>query len=60
MRGLPGTFTDSLSTSAARYALVNAQEHGVSHITAEKALTKLRDDGLIHFVIGKGYYVNGT
>ena len=47
----------------ARLAYVSAppakmlsQEHGVSHITAEKALTKLRD-GLIHSVIGKGYYV---
>jgi DNA-binding transcriptional regulator YhcF (GntR family) len=37
-----------------------SQEHGVSHITAEKALTKLRDEGLINSVIGKGYYVTGT
>jgi hypothetical protein len=28
--------------------------------SAEKALTKLRHDGLIHSVIGKGYYVSGT
>jgi DNA-binding GntR family transcriptional regulator len=33
------------------------QEHGVSHITAEKALAVLKDEGIIHSVIGKGYYV---
>jgi DNA-binding GntR family transcriptional regulator len=37
-----------------------SQEHGVSHITAERALTTLRDEGLIIPVIGKGYYVAGT
>ena len=37
-----------------------SQEHGVSHITAERTLTKLRDEGVIHSVIGKGYYVSGT
>jgi DNA-binding IscR family transcriptional regulator len=37
-----------------------SQEHGISHITAEKALTKLRDEGVIHSVIGKGYYASGT
>jgi DNA-binding GntR family transcriptional regulator len=37
-----------------------SQEHGVSHITAERALTTLRDEGLITAVIGKGYYVAGT
>jgi DNA-binding transcriptional regulator YhcF (GntR family) len=36
------------------------QEHGVLHVTAEKALTKLRDEGVIDSVIGKGYYVSGT
>lgn len=34
-----------------------SQEHGVSHITAEKALVLLKDEGVIHSVIGKGYYV---
>jgi DNA-binding GntR family transcriptional regulator len=29
-------------------------------LKTEKALAKLRDDGLIHSVIGKGYYVSGT
>ena len=37
-----------------------SQEHGVSHITSERALTKLKDEGLIVPVIGKGYYVAGT
>jgi DNA-binding GntR family transcriptional regulator len=37
-----------------------SQEHGISHITAERALTALRDEGLITAVIGKGYYVAGT
>jgi DNA-binding transcriptional regulator YhcF (GntR family) len=35
-------------------------KHGVSHITAERALTRLKDAGLITPVIGKGYYVAGT
>ena len=34
-----------------------SQEHEVSHITAEKALTLLKDEGIIHSVIGKGYFV---
>jgi DNA-binding GntR family transcriptional regulator len=34
-----------------------SQEHGISHITAEKALRLLKDEGIIHSVIGKGYYV---
>ena len=34
-----------------------SQEHGISHITAEKALAVLRDEGIIRSVIGKGYYV---
>jgi GntR family transcriptional regulator len=37
-----------------------SQEHGVSHITAERALKTLKDEGLITPVIGKGYYVAGT
>jgi len=37
-----------------------SQEYGVSHITAERALTTLKDEGLIAPVIGKGYYVAGT
>jgi GntR family transcriptional regulator len=34
-----------------------AQEHGVSHITAEKALAVLKAEGIIRSVIGKGTYV---
>jgi DNA-binding GntR family transcriptional regulator len=34
-----------------------SQEHGVSHVTAEKALAVLKDDGVIHSVIGKGTFV---
>ncbi len=37
-----------------------SQEHGVSDITPERALTTLKDDGLIVPMIGKGYYVAGT
>lgn len=37
-----------------------SQEHGVSHITAERALTMLKDERLITPAIGKGYYVTGT
>jgi DNA-binding GntR family transcriptional regulator len=33
-----------------------SQEHGVSHITAERALAMLRDEGLIRAVVGKGFY----
>jgi DNA-binding GntR family transcriptional regulator len=36
-----------------------AQEHGVSHITAERSLAILRDEGLIRAIIGKGHYVVG-
>jgi GntR family transcriptional regulator len=35
------------------------QEHGVSHITAEKALDLLKTEGLIRSVIGKGTFVTG-
>ena len=35
-----------------------AQDYGVSHITAEKALALLRDESIIHAVIGKGHYVS--
>ena len=35
-----------------------AQEYGVSHITADKALSVLKEEGLIISVRGKGAYVN--
>jgi DNA-binding GntR family transcriptional regulator len=34
-----------------------AQEYGVSHITADKALGVLKDEHLIRSVRGKGAYV---
>ena len=34
-----------------------AQEYGVSHITAEKAMQVLRDDGLVVTVVGRGTFV---
>ena len=34
-----------------------AQEYGVSHITADRALSVLRQEGLIVSVRGKGSYV---
>ena len=34
-----------------------AQEYGVSHITAEKAIALLRDEGLVVVVIGRGTFV---
>jgi len=34
-----------------------AQEYEVSHITAEKAVAVLKDEGLIVVVIGRGAYV---
>ena len=50
-----GTITKRLSS-----VTTLSQEHGVSHITAERALTTPKDAGLITPVIGKGYYVAGT
>ena len=50
-----GTITKRLPS-----AKTLSQDHGVSHITAERALTMLKDEGLITPVIGKGYYVAGT
>jgi GntR family transcriptional regulator len=34
-----------------------AQEYGVSHITAEKAMQTLRDAGLVETTIGRGTYI---
>lgn len=33
------------------------QEYGVSHVTAEKAVQLLREDGLVVTVIGRGTFV---
>lgn len=37
-----------------------SQEHQISHITAEKALGVLKDEGLVQAVVGKGYYTTGS
>lgn len=34
-----------------------AQEYEVSHITAEKAVALLREEGLVVVVVGRGAYV---
>jgi GntR family transcriptional regulator len=34
-----------------------AQEYGVSHITAEKAVALLREESLVVVVVGRGAYV---
>lgn len=34
-----------------------SQEYGVSHITAEKAMEVLRNDGLVVTVVGRGTFV---
>jgi GntR family transcriptional regulator len=34
-----------------------AQQYGVSHITAEKAVALLREEGLVVVVVGRGAYV---
>ena len=36
-----------------------AQQYGVSHGSAERALAVLRDEGLIYPVTGRGYFVAG-
>jgi GntR family transcriptional regulator len=37
--------------------LTLAQEYGISHGSAERALKILKDEGLIYAVVGKGAYV---
>lgn len=34
-----------------------SQDYGVSHITAEKAVQVLKDEGLVEVAVGKGSYV---
>jgi GntR family transcriptional regulator len=34
-----------------------AQDYGVAHVTAEKAMALLRDEGLVVVVVGRGAYV---
>jgi DNA-binding GntR family transcriptional regulator len=35
------------------------QEYEVSHVTAEKAMNLLRDEGLVVVVVGRGAFVKG-
>lgn len=34
-----------------------AQQYGVSHVTAEKAVALLREEGLVVVVVGRGAFV---
>ena len=49
--------TTGIITGRVPSARTLTQEFGISHVTAEKALDVLRREGLIHAVIGKGFYV---
>lgn len=33
------------------------QEYGISHVSVERALSILKEEGLIYSAIGKGYFV---
>jgi DNA-binding GntR family transcriptional regulator len=35
-----------------------SQEYGISHVSVERALAILRDEGRVYSAIGKGYYVS--
>jgi DNA-binding GntR family transcriptional regulator len=53
-----GQIADGTLTSRVPSVRTLAQEYGVSHITADKALSVLKSEGLIRSVRGKGAYVN--
>jgi GntR family transcriptional regulator len=50
---------DGTLTSRVPSVRTLAQQYGVSHITADKALSVLKQEGLIMSVRGKGAYVRG-
>jgi DNA-binding GntR family transcriptional regulator len=54
---LRGQIEDGTLTNRVPSVKTLSQEHGVSHITAEKALAVLKDEGIILSVIGKGTFV---
>jgi GntR family transcriptional regulator len=54
---LRGQIEDGTLTGRVPSVKTLSQEHGVSHITAEKALGILKDDGIVLSVIGKGTFV---
>jgi GntR family transcriptional regulator len=53
-----GQIASGVLTSRIPSVRTLAQEYGVSHITADKALSVLKEEGLIRSVRGKGAYVN--
>ena len=53
---LRSTATSRVNSS--RQSASTAQTYGVAMGTAERALTLLRDEGLIIMVIGRGAFVN--
>jgi DNA-binding GntR family transcriptional regulator len=54
---LRGQIEDGTLTGRVPSVKTLSQEHGVSHITAEKALGVLKDEGIVLSVIGKGTFV---
>lgn len=54
---LRGQIEDGTLTGRVPSVKTLTQEHEVSHITAEKALAVLKDEGIVHSVIGKGTFV---
>jgi DNA-binding GntR family transcriptional regulator len=54
---LRGQIEDGTLTGRVPSVKTLSQEHGVSHITAEKALAVLKGDGIVLSVIGKGTFV---
>ncbi len=56
---LRAQIADGTLTSRVPSVRTLAQQYGVSHITADKALSVLKQEGLIMSVRGKGAYVKG-
>ncbi|MGO9053488.1 MAG: GntR family transcriptional regulator [Streptosporangiaceae bacterium] len=56
---LRGQIKDGTLTGRVPRVKTLSQEHGVSHITAEKALAVLKDEGIVLSVIGKGTFAAG-
>jgi GntR family transcriptional regulator len=56
---LRAQITDGTLTSRVPSVRTLAQQYGVSHITADKALSVLKQEGLIMSVRGKGAYIKG-
>ena len=54
---LRGRITSGAITARLPSLKTIAQEYGVSHRTAEKAVALLREEGLVVVVVGRGAYV---